>query len=243
MKNLILAIGLLLLATNIFAQSDKYVSAMEANLAKGTYQAEPKDLINVANAFERIASAEPEQWLPSYYASLMHMYVAQKSLQNQETDQLEAAVEKAWENIEKAEAISGENSEVLALKAYVYFGYIWKNPMVNGALYSGKAYKLLDQAMVLDPSNPRPYYLKGQNTFFTPAMWGGGVDAAKPLLLKAQEKFKTFEKENSLSPVWGEGGNNFMLSKVGVEVAEEKSMDEEMEQKGEVKEANGGEKQ
>ena len=202
----------------IFAQSEKYIAAMEANLEKGSYQAEPDELIKVANAFERIAAAEPTEWMPSYYATLMYMYVAQKSMQD--ADKLEMAVDKAWENIEKTEAISGENSEVLALKAYVYFGYIWKNPMVNGALYSGKANELLAKSMELNPENPRPYYLKGQNTFFTPAMWGGGEEAAKPLLVTAQEKFDKFEKENSLTPDWGEGGNNFMLGKVGITVEE-----------------------
>lgn len=221
MKNLVLLICLMISASSLFGQSEKYVGAMEANLAKVSYDASPEDLINIANAFERIAGAEKTEWLPSYYATLMYMYVAQKSMQDAE--KLEMAVEKAWENIEKTEAISGENSEVLALKAYVYFGYIWKNPMVNGALYSGKANELLEKSMTLNPENPRPYYLKGQNTFFTPAMWGGGADASRPLILKAQEKFAVFEKENSLSPDWGEGGNNFMLGKLGIEVAQKET--------------------
>ena len=218
MKNLVLVFSLMVVTNAMFGQSEKYVGAMEANLAKGTYEAEPEELINVANAFERIAGAEPSEWLPSYYAALMYMYIAQKSMQD--ADKLEMAVEKAWENIEKAVAISGENSEVLTLKAYVYLGYIWKNPMINGAMYTGKAYTLLDKAMELDPENPRPYYLKGQNTFFTPSMWGGGADTAKPLLVKAQEKFEGYEKVSTISPDWGEGGNNFMLGKVGIEVAE-----------------------
>lgn len=216
MKNVVFIFVLIISGINLYAQSDKYVKAMESNLAKINYQSSAEDLLELGNAFERIAAAEKKEWLPSYYATLMYMYVAQKSMQDK--DKLSMAVDKAWQNIELTEEKAGEHDEVLALKAYVYFGYIWKNPMLNGAMYSGKAYGLLEKAMELNPNNPRPYYLKGQNTFYTPAMWGGGAKNAKPLLLTAQEKFNTFEKTTSLMPDWGKEGNNYMLKQVGVEV-------------------------
>lgn len=225
MKNLIIVLVFTFTSFSLFAQSEKYISAMQDNLSKVSYNASPDELMQIGNTFERIGAAEKEEWLPSYYASLMYMYVAQKSMKD--SDKLSMAVDKAWENIEKTEAISGEHDEVLALKAYVYFGYIWKNPMINGARYSKKAYSLLEKAMELNPNNPRPYYLKGQNTFYTPSMWGGGAENAKPLLLTAKEKFDTFEKTDALMPQWGEEGNNYMLKQVGVEVPTVQTASEE----------------
>ena len=61
--------------------------------------------------------------------------------------------------------------------------------------------------------NPRPYYLKGQNTYFTPAFFGGGVENALPLFKEAQAKFDAFEKASSIHPDWGAGTNSYFLNK------------------------------
>ena len=61
----------------------------------------------------------------------------------------------------------------------------------------------LQSAMAQDPTNPRPYYLKGQNLKNTPAAFGGGCDAAMPLFEKSKTNFENFKMENPLSPNWG----------------------------------------
>ena len=61
----------------------------------------------------------------------------------------------------------------------------------------------LEAAMVQDPTNPRPDYLKGQNLKNTPAAFGGGCDAAMPYLEKSKAKYEAFKLENPLSPNWG----------------------------------------
>ncbi len=70
----------------------------------------------------------------------------------------------------------------------------------------------LDKAITLNPDNPRPYLVKGQNVFYTPAAFGGGKDVAKPLLEKAAAKFATFKPENEIAPDWGKERNNELLT-------------------------------
>ena len=53
-----------------FSQSDKYVAAMQKNIAAiDTSFRTPPALLALANNFERIAVAEKNQWLPYYYAA------------------------------------------------------------------------------------------------------------------------------------------------------------------------------
>ena len=55
---------------SIFAQSDKYVEAMQKNISLLDAAKTTQDFQTAANAFERIGEAEKTQWLPYYYAGL-----------------------------------------------------------------------------------------------------------------------------------------------------------------------------
>lgn len=80
MKNLRIITLLLLTSTSLFAQNEKYVQAMRASIESfnEVTNKEPvaTDLTDVANRFERIASAEPKEWLPRYYAAYLYSSLA-----------------------------------------------------------------------------------------------------------------------------------------------------------------------
>jgi hypothetical protein len=63
--------------------------------------------------------------------------------------------------------------------------------------------KMLKAAKEQDPTNPRPYMLKGQGLKYTPEQFGGGCKTAKPELEMAMEKFNAFKPATELSPDWG----------------------------------------
>jgi ribosomal protein S2 len=54
------------LQTAAFSQSDKYVAAMQKNLALFDSAKTVEDFTKSANTFERIGDAEKTQWLPYY---------------------------------------------------------------------------------------------------------------------------------------------------------------------------------
>ena len=54
-----------------------------------------------------------------------------------------------------------------------------------------------------DPDNPRLYLVDGMNSYYTPEMFGGGVDKAQPLFEKSYELFKTYKPVDETYPNWG----------------------------------------
>lgn len=156
--------------------------------------------IDVTNYFERVAEANKNEWLPLYYAaysSLSAGYQQEKSAMKDEWYQ------KGLAFIERAKAIKKNESELLAMEGYLKLMYISNAPMTRAPLQTGEAIDLLEQAKKLNPANPRPWFIHGQNTFYTPEFFGGGAKNAKPLLEKASDLYKSFTPENSLMPKWG----------------------------------------
>ena len=66
-------------------------------------------------------------------------------------------------------------------------------------------------AMQQDPTNPRPYMLKGQGLKYTPEQFGGGCKKAMVELTTAQEKFSIFIPASEISPNWGKSYNEMII--------------------------------
>lgn len=211
MKKLILSMMFLIGMISIQAQNAKYIKTMEKTLAKLDTASHMESFQKIANNFERIANVEKEEWLPAYYQAYCHMIMASMVVQKQDMKQVNAHLDKAEAALEIAKKVAPEESEIYALHGFIYQGRIWENPQVNGAKFSPLSHQMLDQAINLNPENPRAYYLKGQNVFFTPAFWGGGAEAALPLLEKAAANYKTQAVVSTLHPKWGKERNEYLI--------------------------------
>lgn len=213
MKKSIVFLAAFFITISTFAQSPRYTEMMENTIAEMEATRDGEELKNIANKFERVASAEGKEWLPYYYHSLCNVKMALAAMEKNESDKLGAYVEKAQASLDKAKGLTKNNSELETMQGYVYMANIWESPMVKGATYGPKATTCFEKAMELDPKNPRPYLLKGQNLFFTPEFFGGGAKKAQPLFKTAQEKFDTFEPATSISPKWGASTNAYFLER------------------------------
>ena len=160
----------------------------------------PPRMRETANQFERLANYKKTEWLPRYYHALC---LIQYSWSADEKER-EAILKAAETSIQTGMALSPDSSEMVALEGYLYQAMIKINPMTNGAIYGPKSAMTLQRAALLDPNNPRPPYLTGQNIYFTPDMWGGGMDKARPHLEKAKALFATFKPASELHPNWGQ---------------------------------------
>ena len=207
MKPFILSILLSVVAVTGFAQSDKFTAAMQKNLALLDSAKTAQDLTAVSNAFERVGDAEKTQWLPYYYAALAQTNIGWMS-PNTEKDQV---AEKANALIAKAEAIE-KNAEIYTLKNMSATIQMMVDPMSRWQTYGAQAGTALQQAIKLDPNNPRPYYLQGMSIFNTPEQFGGGKAKAKAIFEKAVELYKA-EKPKPLYPHWGQKEAESMLAK------------------------------
>jgi len=218
MKKTILILSAILVAGLSFAQMpDKFVKAMEAKIAliDSTHTAE--GYTDLANAFERIADAEKNQWLAYYYAAFCNASAgiiagAGGDMMAAKADKTDPYAEKADKQIKKAEELAKKNSEIFIVKKMIATLRMMGDPMNRYMTYGPEAQAMLEEAKKLNPGNPRVYILEGQDKFYTPEQFGGNKEEAKVLFEKAQKLYETFKPETNIHPNWGKDQVAYFLS-------------------------------
>jgi len=210
MKKLFLLAAVSFLAAGVFAQSEKYVANMKANIAAiDSSFKNPQNLLDLANKFERIAVAEKTQWLPYYYAAFCQVNY---SYMEKDKSKVDAIADKATELIDKADALQPKNSEISCIKSMIASSHMMVNPMQRYQEYGPEAQSFIDAATQQDPTNPRPEYLKGQGLKYTPEQFGGGCATAKPVLQSALDKYTKFVPASEIHPNWGKQRTEAMIA-------------------------------
>jgi len=179
------------------AQSDKYVDAMNKNLALFDSAKTTADFQALANSFERIGEAEKTQWLPYYYAGLA---LATSGWSDPKLDK-DANSTRINTLCDKAAALDN-NSEIFALRNMSATQQMMVDPQTRWQTYGMQASQDLEEGLKLNPDNPRLYYLRGESIFNTPPAFGGGKDKAKPVFEKALALFQT-DHPKPMYPSWG----------------------------------------
>ncbi len=188
--------------TAIFSQNDKYVAAMQKNLALFDSAKTAEDYTKLANTFERIGDAEKTQWLPYYYAGLA---LTTSGWIPAVTDK-DANAARVISFSAKAESIAtsdADKAEILTLRNMAATQQMLVDPQNRWMTYGQAAGEALEKGLKLDPNNPRLYYLKGMSLFGTPEQFGGGKDKAKPVFEKAVALYKE-KTPKELYPRWGQ---------------------------------------
>lgn len=200
MRKILFVFAVLCSTVATMAQSEKYKGAMTTNITQLESNKTADDWLASAAAFERIADAEKNQWLPYYYAaytqSLYTLIKNDAANNDQYADKIDAL-------LAKADALSPNNSEVSVIKAIVATIRMIVNPMQRYQQYGPAIEKALNESKTQDPNNPRPYFITGQNLRYTPEQFGGGCASAKPVLEEATKKYETFKPASELHPNWG----------------------------------------
>ena len=208
MKKIILSL-LMLTVVSSYAQDAKYVAAMEKVLGELDSAKTTLNIQNANNTLERIATANPTEWLPLYYQSYCNIMLGLRQEENGTKDEF---FDRAGELINKADVISPKNSEIYVMRAFVLSMKISVDPATRGRKYGMESSALTSEAIELDKENPRAYFMKGQGVLHTPPAFGGGADKALPFLEDAVAKYKTFKPSSSIMPHWGEARANEALS-------------------------------
>ena len=201
MKKLLLITGCYLMVHSAIAQSEKYTAAMEKNLA-GMDSAfnNPENLLKLSNNFERIANAEKNQWLPYYYAAFCQVNYG---FMEQNKEKIDGIADKATVLINTADSLAPNNSEISCIRSMIASCHMMVNPMQRWQEYGKESSDQMEAAIKQDPTNPRPYYLKGQSLLYTPEQFGGGCKTAKPELKTALDKYAAFKPATAIEPDWG----------------------------------------
>ena len=194
------------------AAPDAYTAMMLATIAEQNAATTPAAVQATLAKLERAAAALPAAWEPRYYQARAYLKMGFAGQGSEQQDKLFDQAQAALDQAKKA--AGADPAEVLIMQAYIYQGRIMAAPLTRGMVYSGRVAEALGGAKALAPTNPRVYLLLANDAFYKPAMFGGGPDKAKPLYEQAKALFATFRPATALSPTWGEGTADAMLTKI-----------------------------
>lgn len=136
-----------------------------------------------------------------FYSSIYYLKIGDKENAEKEIDK----------GIEYLDEMNNKNSEDYALLAMLQgFGIQFKG--MKAMFISSSIKKNAKQAIAMDTSNLRAYYVYASNDFYTPEKYGGGKEA-EHYLLKAI-KLKAQNVKNEYLPSWGKEEAYEMLIKL-----------------------------
>jgi len=204
MKKAIFLILLALLTLPAMSQGKKYKKAMSSAIEKMHKASDASGEMELVPSFEDLAQSYPDQWLPSYHASRI---LVSSSFEDSDADKSDALLDRAKKWLNRTMELAPEESEVHVLESLYYIGMMSVDPMTRGQLYYEDVLAAIQKALSLNPENPRAYFMDGMMTANLPEFLGGGPEAAKPIFLEAQEKFKAFHNDDPFWPTWGEDLN------------------------------------
>ncbi|PKP27726.1 MAG: hypothetical protein CVU06_01220 [Bacteroidetes bacterium HGW-Bacteroidetes-22] len=172
------------------------------------------DYALVASQLNSLAQSEPGRWEASFWSA--HCMVLQAFSEN-ETGEVDPILDQAEIILDKLIASNPDEAEFYVLMAMLDQARISVNPMTRGMKYSGLANDNINKAMKLDPDNPRAWYLKASNVLYTPMMFGGGKEKAKPIFETAAQKFDSYKIRSPYHPDWGKEQNAAKIKECGLD--------------------------
>jgi hypothetical protein len=179
-----------------------YAELLGATITQVMSTGDAAELKALAAKLERAATVAPADWLPRYYqayALLINVFQSKE-----DGDAKDATLDQAEAALAQARRLKGDESELLALQAYIYQARLGVSPMLRSMKYSRMVTEAVAQAKALNPNNPRPYLVGANNVYYTPSVFGGGAEAARPLYEEAKTRFAAFKPTSALVPNWGE---------------------------------------
>jgi len=153
-----------------------------------------------SNLFERIAKAEPDNWLPSYYAAQV---IILNSFGEADKDKLTAQLAKAQDLVNDATVISKDNPEIMVLQALLHTAWVAYDGATYGMLLSGKVVALYQQAEKIAPNNPRVVLNKAEWAMGGARFFGQDTAPFCKDVEHALELFANFKPESPFHPSWG----------------------------------------
>jgi len=186
---------LVLLVSGVITSQTNYEKGMQK--AFELWESNP---IEASNQFERIATAEPENWLPSYYAAQINIV---GSFGEQDKEKLTAQLGKAQELLNASKSISENNPEILVMEALLNTAWVAYDGATYGMTLSGKITALYDQAEQIAPQNPRVVLNKAEWAMGSARFFGQDTAPFCADVERALELFTNFKPESSFHPTWG----------------------------------------
>ena len=139
--------------------------------------------------FERIATAEKDNWLPPYYAATIEII---ESFQIKEEATLIAKLNKAQIFLDTANSLSPDNPEILIRQALLHVAYMAFDGQKYGMTMSMKNVALYNKALELAPENPRVILSKAESDMGAARFFG---QSTKPFCENIKKAIELSKKE------------------------------------------------
>jgi hypothetical protein len=154
------------------------------------------ELSGLALKFEKIAQSNVNDWLPSYYTSILYARLSLKQKQNAD---LNADIAIYWANKSISIQTNDENYCALSMAKTAKMAV---NPYLRWMSYEKSIYEPLAKARKINVNNPRIYILEASLKLNLPVLFGGGCEKSKPILNKAKQLLNK-QLPQPLLPTWG----------------------------------------
>ncbi|WP_299434769.1 hypothetical protein [uncultured Maribacter sp.] len=194
MKKLI-TILVVFISALTFAQ-DQYKTGMQKAFG---FWGEGK-IIEASNLFERISTAEIDNWLPAYYAAQVNTVA---SFGEKDKEKLVKQLEKAQEFVDIAKAISPNNPEIIIQQAMIHTAYVVFDGASYGMTLSPEIVALYQKALAIAPDNPRVVFSKAEWDMGSAKYFGQDTAPYCKEVERALELFANFKPESEFHPNWG----------------------------------------
>ena len=193
MKNLIII--LVLSVAELVSAQTNYDKGMQK-----AFQLWGSEPIGASNLFERIASAEPDNWVPLYYAAQINIL---QSFGLQDEEKLTAQLNKAQDLLNDATTLSKDNPEIIVLQALLHTAWVAYDGATYGMTLSGKVSALYAQAEQIAPDNPRVILNKAEWGMGSARYFGQDTQPFCKDVERSLELFANFKPESPYHPKWG----------------------------------------
>jgi tetratricopeptide (TPR) repeat protein len=180
------------------------VTSAQTNFEKGMQKAfnlwEANNWTEAEQMFERIASAEPNEWLPNYYIAQMNSL---KTWEEKDPQKVKAQLDKAQEYLNTAMGLSKDNADIFVMQAQIYTNWVAFDGMTYGMKYSAKVTELYNKAYKLSPDNPMVVLGRADWNIGSAKYFGQDIKPFCKDVEKAIELFANFKPESPFHPNWG----------------------------------------
>lgn len=150
--------------------------------------------------FERIASAEKDNYLPNYYVALIN---TTEAFNPANKDKISSLLAKANAALDVELAKAPNNVELLIVQAMAKTALLASDPMTYGMTLSPKISEIYMHASMLAPENPRVVFCKAEFEIGGARWTGADVKQLCKQVEKSIDLFAKFKPETQFSPSWG----------------------------------------
>ncbi len=199
-----LIIILVLFVTGVITSQTNYEKGMQE-----AFELWGSNPVETSNLFERIAKAEPDNWLPSYYAAQINII---SSFGEQDKVKLTAQLGKAQDLLNMSKAISKNNPEIIVMEALLNTAWVAFDGATYGMTLSGKITALYAKAEKVAPNNPRVVLNKAEWAMGSARFFGQDTAPFCKDVERAIELFANFKPETAFYPKWGKERAGQILS-------------------------------